>query len=70
MMKYIELKNGEFIAEHAVHSIGVEDGEIFVQCLNQNGQGFHSKKFAAQTGPMSIESVIVALRLRLAEQQG
>jgi hypothetical protein len=65
MMKYIELKNGRFIPEHVISEISTDGGEIYVQYMD--GPNL-AKAYAVQTEPSTIESVIVALRLRLAEQ--
>jgi hypothetical protein len=66
MMKYIELKNGKFIPEHVISVIGTDDGEIYIQYMD--GPSL-AKAYTAKTEPCSIESVVVALRLRLAEKQ-
>lgn len=66
MMKYIELKGGKFVAEHVISSIGVEGDEIFVYFTNGTTV---SKAHAAQTEPHTIDSVIVALRRRIAEKK-
>lgn len=66
MMKYLQLKNGQYIAEHALVFIGIEDGEIHVEYLAAGGIGEASVESAE---PCTIDSVIVALRARLAEKK-
>jgi hypothetical protein len=66
MMKYIELKNGRFIAEHALGEIGIDGDEIYVKYMD--GQSI-AKAYTAKTEPCSVESVIVALRRRIEEKQ-
>jgi hypothetical protein len=66
MTKYIELKNGKFIPENVVSAIGIDGGEI---CVEYTDGEEIMKGSVVTTEPCSIESVIVALRLRLAEKR-
>ena len=63
-MKYLQLKNGQYIAENAICFVGIEHGEIWVQYIDE---GRTNKVAAESAEPCSLESVIVALRRELAE---
>jgi hypothetical protein len=66
MMKYLQLKNGRFIPEHIITSIRAEDGEIYINYMDGPSV---AGSYAEQAEPCTIDSVIVALRRRIAEQQ-
>jgi len=66
MMKYIQLKNGRFIPEHVIGEIGTDGSEIYVQYMD--GPNL-AKAYAEKAEPCSIDSVIVALRLRISERR-
>jgi len=66
MVKYIQLKNGQYLAEHVIIAVGTERDEICVEYIDG---GKVSKASAVSAEPCTIESVILALRNRLAEQR-
>ena len=66
MMKYLQLKNGKYLAENVICAIGIDDGEIYVDYID----GHTVLRAAAESAePCTIESVVVALRAKLAEQR-
>lgn len=66
MMKYLQLKNGQYIAEHVICFIGIEDGVICVEYLDA---GRIAKATVEITEPRSLESVVAALLRKLAEEE-
>ena len=67
MMKYLLLKNGQYISENVICFVGAENGEIVVEYID----GAKTQKATAETAePFWLDAVIVAIRDKLAREAG